>query len=606
MIRVIFWGALCALAAPLAAFYAQPEGYSRTEYPLASGASGITWDPATGASDFYAHHNGGIRRFDTAGGVFASSLLFLAPPSIPPSAFASFDAMAIDPAAPDDFYVSYSGNFSRLYKLNRTGPDAATVVSFLDYSANGEYVYSLRFVPDLPTVPLALRGQLLAACAIGYSGVAKIYLVNRSTLALTELADIGTTNGSGPFTLDHEGNLFCAVPPSFFGLTGAEIKRFAAVDLAAAVGSMPAPASAAQTIIAASANLWNLTSLQARLEQGQSYLYFGTYEHASLFKMCLSTRETREFVQGFGGVSDGYSHFAQGGGLAFSSAADTFRPFSGQTTTLALPFSVYTPGYGSYFSLFLFRPLAVNATVASLAIVQQPTAVNSGVPFSITVEARNTGGTPVAVGVGVNLSASGAGTLSGFTLTAGSGAGLLIEGLRYTAGALPASFTLTVALNGAAISVASSSIAVVAPATQLGMVAPPAAAQAIEFFSVTVELRDAAGQRVQLGPDAAMTVTAAKVSGPGNLYGQTSKAATSGLAGFGQLLLDVPGSYVLEFSAPGLASVTLSLTVTAPAASGGVRESGGSCTTGEGSQKALLVLLLPLLWLWRRRQSIVQ
>src|SRR5690606_13152705 len=128
--RLVLAALLCATAGPLCAFFEQPAGYTRTEQVQTSGTGGPVWDPATGAADFYAQHDGGLRRYDTLGGAFSTTLTFATPPG------RFFDSLAIDPTSPDDFYASYSsGTNSGIYKLQRTGPDTAIQTTFVDYAA---------------------------------------------------------------------------------------------------------------------------------------------------------------------------------------------------------------------------------------------------------------------------------------------------------------------------------------------------------------------------------------------------------------------------------------------------------------------------------------
>ncbi|MBZ0135464.1 MAG: hypothetical protein K8I27_03695 [Planctomycetes bacterium] len=604
MYRALLALLLAATAAPLAAFFAQPEGYNLAEYPQSGGVGGITWDPA--GTDFYADHNGGIRRFDTSGGLFAGTPLFAAPAAIAPAPYASFDALAIDPNAPNDFYVSYSGNFSRMHKLTRTGADAATLVTSLDYSTNGDFVFGLVFVPDLATVPAPLRGQLVAAASQGFGGAAKLYIVDKTTLALTELADVGTTNGSGVVAADHEGGLYTTVPPLFGSFTGALLLKFASTDLAAAVGGTPVAASQASVLIDSAAAEWNISALSARREGGGTFLYYSTYEHSSVYRMSLATGESRRFIQGFGGVADGYLHFAQGGSIAFSSGADDFHPAGGGAVRMGVPFSVYTPGYGSYHSFFLFDPEPVNVAVATLAVTQAPGGVNHGVPFAVSLQALNSGGTPLLSSVGVVATVNGGGQLRGFTITSRPGDNLVVDGLVYTTPTLPETITITFSLAGnPGVSVTTPGIQVIAPADEIVVTGNPGDAARNAFFGVTVELRDAAGQLVQFGADSTREVSVRVSAGPGNLWGVTTVTATGGVARFDTLLLDAKGGYVLEFESPGLPVRTLNLGVADGGGGGSGGDDNGCAASGGGSPWALLLGVLALCGVASRLRRVV-
>lgn len=591
--RFMLGALLFAACAPAFAFYAQPAGYTLSEYTQSSGTGGIVWDPA--GSDFYASHSGGVRRFDVAGSAFSATALFPAPASIPPAAYAFFDALAIDPASPNDFYVSYSGNFSRLYKLSRTGPDAATVVTSVDYSTNGEYIYQLRFVPDNANVPLALRGQLVAQIALGFSGQAAIYLVNRTTLALTKLIDVTGTQASGPFTVDARGNFYAVVPTSFGISTGAELLRFDAALVAAAVTGTPVAASQGSHLIEPADDEWNITSVVAREEGGSTFLYYSTQEHASVYRLCVQTGESRQFMQGFGGVADGYpAHFAVNGGIAFSSDADDFHPAGGGAVRMVVPFSVSTLSFGSYRALYMLEPEPVNVAVASLVVTQQPAGINNGLPFSFTVEARNSGGTAILSNVGVVVSVNGLGELAGFTIVSKPGNALVLDGLTYTAATLPETITLTVEVAGnPTVSVTTANIQVVAPAAALAVTAEPSGVKRNQFFALTAQLRNAGGTLVQHGPDAAREVSVFVQSGPGAIWGDTTITATGGVAHFDSLLLDATGSYTLRLETPGLPPQTLNVSVGSSAAGDSDSDSDGSgCAAANGGYSALALLAL--------------
>lgn len=603
---------LAATAAPLAAFFAAPNGYSLDEYSQTSGVGSVAWDLAPGGTDFYASHNGGVRRFDTATNSFASTAMFPIPSGL------YFDAMAIDPAAPDDFYVSASDiNNSTLHRVTRTGPDTSTIANANGLNNPGYFVYRMVFVPDVATVPAALRGQLIAACVDTATFSAGIFLVDRATLTLTQLIDVGTSNGSGPLTADNQGNVYTVIPPTFGSFFPCVLKRYAAVDVAAAIGGSVVTTGA--DVIPASANEWNIPALAAREEGGGTFIYYSTNEHASIFRHCIQTGESREFIHGFGGISDGYLHFAQGGTFAFSSDVDDFHPAGGGSVRLAVPFSVYTPagGFSSvYNSVFIFEPEPVNIAVASLTLVQAPSAINHGVPFSLSVTAHNSGGGTITSRVAVLVTATGAGELHGFTFVSLPGGSIIVAGLVYTTGTVPGSVTLTISVSGApGVAVTTAAIPVVAPAAEIAVSAQPTSVEDSEFFAVTLEVRAAGGALVQSGPDAVREVSVALASGPGNIWGDLSETASGGIVQFDTLVFDAPGSYVLEFTSPGLPAETANFTVTAASNGGGGGGSGsddsggdnsGSCSAGSGSALSLaglLGLMLVACKLRRRRSA---
>jgi hypothetical protein len=71
--------------------------------------------------------------------------------------------------------------------------------------------------------------------------------------------------------------------------------------------------------------------------------------------------------------------------------------------------------------------------------------------------------------------------------------------------------------------------------------------------AVAVEVVDGAGNRVT---SATPTITVALDGGPGSLSGTKAVAATNGLASFGDLSIDTPGTYHLVASAAGFTSLT--------------------------------------------------
>jgi hypothetical protein len=584
--RITLAALMFAAATPLFAFFGTPAGYTLHEYGQSSGVSGIAWD--TAGSDFYAEHNGGIRRFDTGANSFSSTLFFPTPVG------KYFDHMAIDPTSTNDFYVSYSsGTNSEITRITRTGPDAGSVVLSFDYASPAHFIYRMAFVPDVAGVPAALRGQLLIA-SVDPTFAAGIYLVDKTTLALTKLIDVGTYNGNGPIAFDSQGNVYTAVPPTFGSFSPAIMRRFEAAEVAAAISGSPVPSSQGTDVISGADGVWNISAMSGRTEGGQDYIYYSTSEHASVFRLNVATGESRLFMQGFGGVSDGYTHFAQGGSIAFSGSADDFQPGSGGSVRLAVPFTVYTPGYGFYASVFLVDPAGNSANVAQLVVSQQPTTINSGVPFTIEVDALDSGGSSPNTKVGVIAGlATGAGSLDGFTIIAGPDGELNFTGLAYSTGTLPETITITIELtDNPGIAVTTANITVVAPATRLGVTAQPGSVDVSSFFGVTVQIQDGSATLVSLGPDAAREVTASLISGPGNLWGQTTVTAGGGVATFSALIVDTAGTYVIQFSSPGLTPVNVNLTVRPASDEGDDNESSGGCAAGSsGGWPALLGLL---------------
>jgi hypothetical protein len=599
---------LLLAAAPLYAFYERPGGYSMLEHIQTDGVSGITWDPAPTATDFYASHAGGIRRFDTTAGDFVSTALFNAPSEILPANYAFFDSLAIDPADPDDFYVSYSGSFSRIYHLRRTGPDSATVMAQHDFdassNADGLLIYQMFFVPDLPTIPANLRGRLVCAGAEGFGMPARIYVIDLATLDATPVIDVGHSNGSGPTAVDADGNIYTAEPLAFGHDAAARILRFDAAAVSAAAGGAPA-ATIGDADVAVD-DVWNVTGLAVRDEDGGRYVYFGTYERASVYRHNLHTGETRTFIQGYGGVTDGFLHFARGGGLYFSPPGDEFRPASGGQTTLIVPFAVSTPGsnwQAVHRALYVFQPEAVNVAVAALEIKEQPTSVQPGERFELRLEALNTSGTALLSNVAVRTEVhSGNGELLGFTTVSRRGDALVVDGLVFETTQTPQSLELRLEVVGVpAVHVVSQPIQIAAEAAALEVAAPQGRIRSGQSFGIEVRVKDAQGNLVSGGADASRNITLTLHSGSGRLYGPASTTASGGVAVFQNLLIEGEGEFTLTFHSEGLPSRNRTLSVAAVDSGNG--DSSG-CTGGSGGTLPALALLLAGLAGLRRRMRI--
>jgi hypothetical protein len=136
------------------------------------------------------------------------------------------------------------------------------------------------------------------------------------------------------------------------------------------------------------------------------------------------------------------------------------------------------------------------------------------------------------------------------------------------------------------------------PAAALAVTNQPTSVEESEFFAITLEIRNGSGTLVQAGQDSAREVSVAVASGPGNVWGDLTETASAGVVQFDTLVFDATGSYVLEFSSPGLPTQTANITVVA--ASGGGSGSGddggnsddnGSCSAGAGGVAPMLALL---------------
>lgn len=148
--------------------------------------------------------------------------------------------------------------------------------------------------------------------------------------------------------------------------------------------------------------------------------------------------------------------------------------------------------------------------------------------------APGTGTAGATLGPAASLTATAANgvvTFSGLKVsTAGSGFALYFTAANF-AGALTASFEV------GAVTLA------------LHVAQQPGGAKAGKPFETQprIEFRDAGGTVASVN----YTVTAALAAGPGNLTGNTQATAANGAATFSNLAVDQPGTYRLQFTAPG-------------------------------------------------------
>ena len=199
-----------------------------------------------------------------------------------------------------------------------------------------------------------------------------------------------------------------------------------------------------------------------------------------------------------------------------------------------------------------------------LAITTQPSsAASSGVAFGQqpSVQIRDGSGNPVAVS-GVQVTAaisSGGGSLTGTTTITTNASGNAVFGNLAISGPV-GSYTLTFTSSGLTSAVSATITLSAGSAAQLGLVtqASAGAASGVAFSQQpVVQVRDAAGNSVAQG---GVLVTATIASGPGGAtLGGTTTASTGGFgaATFTNLSIAGPsGTYTLQFTSPGLTSVT--------------------------------------------------
>lgn len=202
-----------------------------------------------------------------------------------------------------------------------------------------------------------------------------------------------------------------------------------------------------------------------------------------------------------------------------------------------------------------------NVTGISLTIsIDASATATSGVPFSqqpvITV--WDAGNRPLS-GIAVTASiVSGGGTLSGVTSmnTNGSGAAIFTD---LSISGVSGSRTLQFAASGA-IPVSSGSIMVTSPPSILAFTQQPPNGPVGQTLNppILVSIRDQYGSMV---PGSTNSVTVQLGNNPGNavLSGTLTVSAVNGVATFGNLALNKPGTgYTLTASSPGLTSATSS------------------------------------------------
>ena len=187
-----------------------------------------------------------------------------------------------------------------------------------------------------------------------------------------------------------------------------------------------------------------------------------------------------------------------------------------------------------------------------------PTVPSANTPFSVTVRAEDDGGIPrnVTQNTTVTLSvATGTGVLSGTlsgVITAGTNT-VTISGVRYSVAEsgvrLRAQTTSGMSLSSAL----SAPFTVLPRASSLAITAAPTSGYTtLPLPLLRVEARRPDGT---VDPNYPEVLTVTKVSGPGTLSGTLSKTPTNGVASFTDLTVDLPGTYVLQVSAPDLPAV---------------------------------------------------
>jgi hypothetical protein len=208
-----------------------------------------------------------------------------------------------------------------------------------------------------------------------------------------------------------------------------------------------------------------------------------------------------------------------------------------------------------------------NTAPAKLAIVTQPTATESGVPFGtpVAVEVRDASGIKVANNTSpVTVSFfSGTGVLIGTTTVAAVNGTATFTGLAVGS----ASGTVTLAFSSTGLTGANSNaFAVTQVLRQAALTTQPSGGTSGTAFTTqpVVELRDAAGLKIAT---ATGTVTASISSGTGTLVGSSTATATAGVATYSGLGITGTGSYALTFTIGTISVTSNAITVTSAAPS---------------------------------------
>lgn len=221
------------------------------------------------------------------------------------------------------------------------------------------------------------------------------------------------------------------------------------------------------------------------------------------------------------------------------------------TTTIGFSAGALPPAVGSPTTS---TPLATVQVARQLGIVTQPGGSPSGTPLAPqpVLQIRDAAGllVPGTTNAVTASVATGAGTLSGTTTVSAVNGTATFTNLAITGGG---PITLAFA-SGALTGATSASFNVTAsPATQLSMLTEPAGAESGLPFTTqpVIEVKDGTGARAIF---ATGTVTAQIFSGTGGtLVGTVTAPIVNGLATFGNLQINGPGTFTLRFTSGSLA-----------------------------------------------------
>lgn len=207
-----------------------------------------------------------------------------------------------------------------------------------------------------------------------------------------------------------------------------------------------------------------------------------------------------------------------------------------------------------------------------LVITSVPASATAGTDFSVTVQAQDSGGSPinVAADTEILLTTLSPGTLSGNTGTITMGTdSVTLTGVQYP---LVESIALTAEVTSGDVlesSLASSSIAVghgAASQFVFSTQPSPSSTNSVPFaVQPVLQIMDAFGNLVTTGADATATVDISLSTGSGTLGGTTSVAAVGGEADFTDLFIDDFGTDKVLTASVTLSGPGLVTTDTSPA-----------------------------------------
>ena len=459
---------LGALSAQTPTYYSSTAlGYEVAQSDLTTAApssfevnGGAAWDPSGSDLYYWDVTNHQVRRFDTTLAQPATAALF----DVPAGGFGTYlDAMAFDPANPNDLYLIESVN-QVIYKVRRLtldtldtsfgtgGVQTSATLSF--------FLYDIKFDP-------AGRLMTTGANSLG-TPVAGVFVVDTATLATTQIVDLlgpGGTDTSGPLAFNEAGDLFVALPADFGTTDPMRIVRFSRAQVDAAVasgGATPLTIAEAQVVIGVQDAFPNSGGMDFRTEGGKEILYLLAND-GSLYRSDLATRAYALFAQA-DNAPVGEDHFSSA--LAIESRTADFRPYSGDPVRIATMMGTrdIMTGDHLFHAVCIVTPAASpGGGIAGLVVTDSPTIIRNGEPFRLAVEFRDganqlMGTTNGSVSVQI---ASGSGSLSGDLSGIALGGVAVLDNLVLTGG--DGNVVLRLSVVGSSLSAITPAIPVPSP-----------------------------------------------------------------------------------------------------------------------------------------------